>query len=522
MNDVAILAYADWRGFVNSIREMRRHPARLFVWAVYLGSILIVGATRLILVSQHHQAFAMANEDTLAAGVVLFFAIVLARGNQPPSPFFDHACEARMIVSSTISPRIAVLYLQVRNAIDLLLRFSLSLTYIFILMAPTNASPASLIAEFLYLSITIGAIVLIPLPRELASAPIRAVLSAVGWILVALTGITVIRSLISGLSAFAILQHLLARVPQPHLGTYLRAIMSGDVRPTIIVVTLAGLGFLALLALADDAYPELFEISTAAWEFRSWFRARLRGHAGGRSISLNREPVRSGSGKHVPTSSGVGLWTEWTAYRRQAKPWRIALITIGLFCVGIVFGATHALRIEAVGQVAFVVLMVFFASGMFAGLKVVAEVRRPLWWLGTVPPSRRLIVIVLAQTWRMLIGIGVTAAGLLIGGAAPVIVGLFVAMAAAGAWLQRTIGLFTVVLFPRTRDLRGPANLIRLLFLYALGFPPVAVAGTILILARKPVDAVYVGALIAIFEGLLLIGATTRNLVGRIDRLSSS
>jgi Putative ABC exporter len=515
------LAYADVRSLVNAIALLRRRPWRALLWMVWIVAILGFGWLR-----TSHPALRsrpapaeLALQDLWICGATATFGFVLAFGAPHWTGFFASRAEALLLVRAPLPPVIVAGYLQVRTAGVALVQGFGRFAYVILVALPVHTDALGLAREMLLLAAAVFAILSVVLPRALARGPWRRSCVLAGIAVVALSLVPLLRDALLLLVRSPAATALAHQLPPWHPGLVFENVARGDLAPvglTLLVALAAGTTF---AIAARDAYPELYADSVARLEFRA--RLQRRDHA------APYTGVRAPSTIHVPAAMSGALalvWLEARTWSRSGSPKTTALLAAFAIVVGT--GLAMLQRTQEPGLATTVVFIVLanltiaFASA--TGVRLAADLRRPLFWLGDASLLSRLGAWTYASLWRdavffLFIAGGYVALAHQWAAALGVLVvtlGLMI--------LTRGIGVAVFAVLPNALDQRGPAVGLRVLLAYALVTPPLIPAIIIGVLTRSSATGALAGLVGAIAEAVLLLVFAAWRLAGRVDRLTTA
>jgi hypothetical protein len=142
---------------------------------------------------------------------------------------------------------------------------------------------------------------------------------------------------------------------------------------------------------------------------------------------------------------------------------------------------------------------------VYAGLRLGAELRNPIWWLSSASLRARLLAWTAAGTLRQAIPASLgTAVALFVAGQYDLMLASAVALP-AGTWALRVVALVSYALVPSGSDLRGPARLLRVLLFQVCAVPPLLVAVVVALATRSVAAACLAAAAVVLGEGWLLL-----------------
>ncbi len=529
MSALSAISYGDRHALVNGLRELRRRPGRAVMWLCYL--VALIGFAVLKTHSPRsrfaHPLWAGALNDLIVCGLAIAFGVVLATGTERWLGFFSSRAEALLLTRGTPSPVLVAAYLQVRAILRTLVGALSRLAYLFILGLPAGTTAHALLLQLAFFGAAAAAIASVALPRALARGTARVAMIALGSAIAVVAALPLIAD---GLRLFHPAgSHVLRNVDLPHPGIVMTALSAGDLRAIVPPLLVAAIATAAFALAARDAYPELYTISLAHFDFREKLRSR-----GGRSAETATPAARAIS----TTRSARGtwwrgslayLWIDALMFSRRVSPALTALFA----ALALAGGALLALLARRNPEIFFGVAIGTFPGLSVAvtstiGVRLAPALRLPMFWLGDAPLAARLAAWTFGAVWRdaVLIALAV------IGFVAVAHDARGPALAFAGALgfvtLTRSVGLGVFALMPNALDQRGPAVLLRTLLSFALLAPPIS-AGVVaaLVLGRPSLLAAAVagtaaGTIVALAEATALVAFAAWRLAGRVDRLGAA
>jgi Putative ABC exporter len=517
-HDLRALLYLDGRLLANRARLILHDPRRLLPWLLVLGWI---GSWRLFrvveLMSGRRPPSGSLSVLTTVAPLVpgLYLAVIgvaifRAAGRAPVT--FRSPADARFLIGSRLPPRLVIGWLQLRRVIGMMVVSAFNVLLVVAFLPVAGDSPSRL--GLLFLAVA-GAYV------TLQAAPMAVYLVGRRRPGLPLGSAGVAVTVLGGLSlTLAVLQLAGVDVPAGPAGTVLAQLPPGEwVRDAYhghpgavaLVLLLAGATVAFTVRLSGDAYPELWESSSRLFTLRRLARQRgglVRSSDVRRAFGqLGRRSVASVSGAGVPGGAGAILWKEWLALRRTPGGLLLQLLaTAGALGVGAVVGllaaggdTPHATSLAALGGAVLVMVNVY------AGMRLGAELRNPVWWLSAASLRERLLAWTVAATLRQavpaVLGAG---AALAIAGDVPLLVASLAAVPAA-AWLLRMVGLAAYAIVPSQTDLRGPGRMLRMLLLGLTLSPPALVLTLVLVVVENLAAGALAATVVMLAEGWLLL-----------------
>ena len=485
MRDFAALGWLDWHILLNRIRQIRRSPARLVLWLIFVAwfSFFFMGRGRGALAFNPFHDFAAAVGAVVPALYLALIGLTVARSGTRPPFVFAYPADAHFLLGSRLAPALVVFWMQAREAAFTGLRTLISvlvMTYIFAgstrqFAAAAVAIPAALALLF---SLRLPAYLLARRRPKIPVALIGGAVTAVGATAAAYPVIVALRHGGSFTNTIAA-----SGIPIPP-GTWLVGAIAGDIASLAAFCGLAVATAVLASFVATDCYPEIWDGASRLYAFRSavvrggifgsseaW--KKLREMRGGKSAAST---ANSAEGRRTPSGVWALLWKEWLALRRQPGGLRTVMIVTLLSCatgygLGVWLFHARAAPIVAFAAVLGFQFVVFFSAQSTISLR--EELRRPLWSLPATDMRWRLVAWCASGTARAGAYIGGGLAAALVGArlwwwaliSVPMVLGALV--------LLQAIGLACYVVLPGQNDMRGPGVLLRMLTTMSLLVPVV-------------------------------------------------
>lgn len=523
MRALLALSFADRRTFVNTLRALRRSPGRLALWSVWLAVIAGLGWLR----TASHAAGGPRTvsgfvDDTLACSGMLALAILLAIGPRALAGFFGSRTEALMLTRAPQPPALIAAYLQVRRIGATLAQTMGRFIFLMLLVFTAHTTAAGLLRQLALLAAAVIALASVPLPRALARGAVRAACIAAGILIAAAAVVPLLRAALSAVPSTAALQ-LAARLPAWHPGAALVTVAQGDLRPIAVLLLIAAVACAIFVAVARDAFPELYALSLAHIEHREVLAARRATRGLFSGDARPGGPRRAASGRVALRGAAALVWLDAVSWSRRMPPARTALIGAGCFAAGAAVGVlARAAQEPGAAAILFAALpQLYIAYASTGGVRLAADIRRPLFWLGDARLWARLAAWSFAPLWRDAAMLALLAGGYgLLAGDTEIAVTIAIAGLAI-AILTRAIGAAIVALLPNPIDQRGPATFVRLAVAYALIVPPASIALMTAFASHAPIGGALAALAASSLEALLLMVFAASRLAGRIDRLTA-
>ncbi len=530
MRDVATLGYFEWRRFVHRIAAIRRSPGRVLLWGAYALGIGFFIVSRAMLGAHTHVRAAAQFDARIAACVggifAIFFGLTFLTSRTRNVGAFDSLAEARFMALSHMPRPLILGWVQVRASAGLLLRLGISLTFSLGIFVGNVTSGAATLLAICASLLTTYVVCAFPIPIALARGRAVLVYRAVGCAALAVGILAVAREAVLFIVPDAPGANVLARVPTPLIGAFVGALTRGDVRAFLVLLAGAVLATALAIAASRDAFPELYEMTTASVDRLSL----RRGTRSAAAVIEERSRARFAKGRarvvtrstsRVPSGAWVLVWRNWLALRRGRG---IGSLVLGLACwyalgIGVGLGFSHGNDIakSVVFSLLGVATMLAVVGTAFLGQSMALDVQRPLFWLAGSSTLARLTALLASALWRGTLTIGgMVAAGCIAAGRFEFAFGAPF-LAAAAIALMQTTGVALYALFPARIDQQGPLALVRvLLTLIVLATPGLMLGGAMLLagfahVALPPVAGAGCFALGAFVEaGALLTFAAWR------------
>jgi hypothetical protein len=517
LSDLQALLYLDGRLLANRFRLILRNPRRLLPWLLVL---VWIGGSRLYRFASPRGRAAMAGSaiflpmltTILPGGYLVLLGIGVNRAALRAPATFRSPADARFLIGSRVPPRLVVGWLQLRRTIALVVVSLFNMLLIVAFVPVVTGSQARLLA--LFLTIAGAYVTLQALPMAAYFLGRRLPWLPVGSLGVGLAGLGVLSLIFAFLSlvgaplALPEWQGVLLTLPP---GGWIRDAYHGQWLAVFLMIALATAAVAVTVRLSGDCYPELWESSSRLFTLRRMTRERggyLRRSDLRPALGQVRErTVASASEAGVPPGAGAILWKEWLALRRAPGT---LLVHLGFVAGAVVVGAiVGALLLTGEDQLA-ASIAILGGSGLlmfnvYAGLRLGAELRNPIWWLSSASLRARLLAWTVAGTLRQAIPASLgTAVALFVAGQYDLMLASAVALP-AGTWALRVVALVSYALVPSGSDLRGPARLLRVLLFQVCAVPPLLVAVVVVLATRSLAAACLAAAAVVLGEGWLLL-----------------
>ena len=491
MNDLAALSYADRRTFVNALIGLRKRPWHGLIWAFWIAIIVLFAWLRTAGPRPRHEApefWQIALQDLWVCGFVAAFGLVLALGGERMAGFFSSRAEALLLVRAPLAPPLVAAYLQLRTIATTLARTFARFAYVVLVAVPTHVTPLGLARELTLPAAATVAITSVILPRALARGAARAACIAGGCALVLAALLPLMRDGLLLLPTAPALLDFAARLPNLHPGLVFETVARGDLLPPALGLLVALLCGAAFARAARDAYPELYAFSLAHLELRARTAARRArgGETPDAQRARTRQSARAGGTRVLGApallrGAAAFVWLDVLVWSRRVSPLVSGLSAAVALAVGVGLGLVAR---GTEGQAATLTILTVLPNLLItlattAGVRLAADLRRPLFWLGEVALAERLAAWTYAPLWRdaLFFGLAALGFGLLTGDAGRALTLLVVALALVV--LTRAAGVAVFALLPNALDQRGPAVFLRLVLAYALVLP--AAGGAVLV-----------------------------------------
>jgi hypothetical protein len=515
------LTYADRRAFVNTLASMRRRPWLALLWILWISVIVSFAWLRTHGPRQQGIPFwQLALQDVWVCGAGIVFGLLLAFGTAKYVGFFSSRAEALMLIRSPLPPAAVAAYLQVRAVSVTLLQTFGRFAYILLIAFPGRTTLPGLLREGLLLAAGTTAIACIPLPRALATGISRIFCVATGTAVMFISALPLIRDALvsfgAGTAAFGLIDFL----PDWHPGAAISHVSSGNLLPIALAVSVALAATLSFVLTARDAYPELYALSLAHLELRE----RIVSRRSARSESVPGDGTKTSvASSAAPVRGAFALvWLDAITWSRRAAPLMTVLLITGALLGGFAIGYVARSPEYGLGaKTLFGVLPnVYIGIASTGGVRLAADLRRPLFWLGGVPLGSRLAAWCCAPLWRDAVFVGLLALGFgVISGDVETSLAVLCGGTAI-AMLSRAGGIAIFALLPNALEQRGPALFLRLMLSYMLVVPVGVVGIIVAVLTRSVLTGVIASLVPTLIETALLLMFGAWRLAGRVDRLS--
>jgi hypothetical protein len=275
VNVLAELSYGDSHALVNTLRTLRKHPGRVAMWAFYLLAVVGFAFFKTSGPARRAQPtdWAIAIADFWVCGFVVAFGIVLATGTSRTLGVFSSRAEALLVTRAGAPPVAVAAYLQVRAVVTTLGQGIARFAYLILFGIPEGTTWHALTAQLCFFAAAGAAIASITLPRALARGAARIAAAGAGVAIAVVAALPILADVLRllGLPSTA---RVLRHVSVVHPGLVLRALSHGDVRAIAIPLGVAVIASIAFVLAARDAYPELYAISLANFDWRMRLRTR--------------------------------------------------------------------------------------------------------------------------------------------------------------------------------------------------------------------------------------------------------
>jgi hypothetical protein len=517
------LAFADLRSLANGAATIARQPWRVLLWVLWIAAIVGFGWLR----TAHPRPprgpllGEIALQDFWICAFAIGFGVVLAAGAPRLTGFFSSRAEASLLVRAPLPPTIVAAYLQARAVALTVVQSFGRFAYVILLVLPVHVGPLGLAREMLLLATATVATVSIALPRALARGAWRAGCIAAGSAIVLLALLPLLRDALLLLVRTPGALGLARGLPAWHPGLAFEAVATGDPVPLLGGIAVALVAGAVFVRSARDAYPELYALSLVRLEYR----ARLHGRVAHDAVAAIGP--RAASRAHVPAllrGARALIWVEARTWSRRSSSTSTALMGALSLAVGAGVALLDRASEPSAATIAVLGLLanltIAFASA--AGIRLAADLRRPLFWLGESTLLARLGAWTYASLWRDAVIVLLVAVGYIAlshrwsAACALVLVALGLLI------LTRAVGVAVFAVLPGALDQRGPAVGLRLLLAYALVTPAAIPALVVTVLARSVAAGLLAGLVTGIVEAALLLGFAAWRLAGRVDRLTTA
>jgi hypothetical protein len=501
---IRALAYIELQYAKHQCAAVLRSPLRLALWLPYLISIGYIAFLRLN--SRHHTAFLTVGVQhprfaTVAGGLYLgTVGIVAGLAAAGRVAAFRTSAEAVLFSNAGIRPLAIALWLQLRKLAMGSLRWFASLAYVFVVAAPAHASGATLARALLGAMLAVGVVMSCELPAFLLARRLHFPIQMLGWAL-ALFGF-----------GFAIAAVLGPRFRTPLIeatrvdpGTFAAALLDGGTRPLLLLAAVLAISVASMLALANDAIPELY----AATQRTLAVRSNRRRFANETTFDVRDAGVAA----RVPAGALALIWKDWVAFRRGRGTLRLWLFGAAFWTLCGAGVAVASMRYDdptpLLSLAAMSATIVFLSAPFGASVGLAADLGKPLFWLSRTPLRARIAAWTFARAWRggTAIALGPLAAGIVSGDAALALTALPLSLTTY--WSLQALGVGLYAVFPNPIDARGPMMLLRMLLTGLYVVPALAVAALAGAFELGPLASALGFALALALEGWLVVEAAS-------------
>ena len=450
------LVYLEWCYARNNLNAIRRSPARLVLWTLYVAMLALLSVGRFAHGRPQQATLAVSHGAAIgiAGGFLVLTGIAIVLGAAGRFAAFRSAAEAVLMSNAGLRPLSIAVWLQLRKSAAGFRSFG-AFSYTFLVFAPVHAgffgTARAFFATILVLAIPQTA----ALPAFLlARGRARIAVTVAGSLCAAAGGIYAV----AGLSGEHLFAPLLRRT---HLDVSIFVKGALLAQPAAFVVPLLLLAVFVLVVAwrGNDAIPELYAASNAMLERqrRGRFGQRERRRARRERV---RGPVR------VPAGSLAILWKDWITLRRAPGGIRAKLLGAGMWIAFGTGAAVATLRFhDRTPLAAFesaLGLRIVFWTPIAAADGLAADLAQPLFWLSTGSLRVRLAVWALARAWQTAVSLGCAAAAAALAFGRPLLALCCVPFAALAAYAFKALGIGLYAIFPSPLDAGGPTLLLRL------------------------------------------------------------
>jgi hypothetical protein len=518
---IRALAYADWRAFLNGLRQIRKSPGRLIMWTLFALIMLMFVAMRTFLHgSSRYEASYMASDivqaDYLVSGFLVLFFMSITTGIGTIGLFRSRA-EARFIIGSPVSPLVAVPYLQLRDAIVQSWNILFRMAYFFLIFAPHSLNGWQAVLLIILALSSLIALTTVVLPRRIVKRPIQVFIIICAVPLTIVSALPAIRGAIFQLHPSPELLALAFRyLPAWHPGSVL-------IHPTFLwiaiglAVAVCALGLLVLVS--RDAYTELYALSMQRLDAVERVAARKRGDTNGAALVQKKAQATSSLGSGAPAGLLIFVWKAALELRRMttARTFALAFFGIGLIGFALSDFAPDILFYTMLVNLTFSGAILTSARGaMSLGL----ELRRPLFWLSHGSLLQRLGAISVGRLLQPTVYAASFIIGIALAAKSPDRLIIIALGFPAYILLQQAIGILVFAISPNVLDLRGPLGGLRILIAFVSFIAPGIAFGVIAYFLHGGAFFSILGAdAIALAETAAFLVLAAMRLEGGGDRL---
>jgi hypothetical protein len=505
------LVWLDLHLFRNRVRAILRNPRRLLPWLLVLVFLVpsliermnMAGGGDEAMGGGFRWALAVAAPYLPAAGLVALGFMVWQPGGSAPAAFASRA-DGAFLIGLGMRPRVVLLWLMLRATRRMLLAAVLYILVLLVLVPRLGMTPPQAVG----LVLGIALFVAIVLGGRIAAFTFRvhwawARIDLVGLALAVGGALAIVLGILGRGLVAEVARSVAGNVPP---GSWTVMAVRGQWPALVPLALVAAAVVLAGVGLAGDILPEVWSASTQAFERR--VRMRQGNYAVPGFLAPRRDLTRAPSRvMGMPSGPLALVWKEWMTLWRTGMRLQLGLLALGI-AAGVVMGIIARTSAGAVHAIMFEALFLIAVVSAFAGVRLGAELRCPVWW---VAPSRLvvrlgLLSLVRALRYAIPVMVFVIIEQVIEAGSLWLIL-LLPLPGLLFMWMLQAFGFATYALLPASTDARA-AQMIRT-FGIMVGVGTIVFAGLIGLLLELPVVEFGFPLLVAVAElaGLLLFSA---------------
>ena len=498
------LAYLEWCYARNNFNAIRRSPARLILWTLYVVSLVFLsvgrfahgGAQRSTGLGVSHGA-----AIGIAGGFFVLTGLSILLGAAGRFAAFRSSAEAVLMSNAGIRPLTIAIWLQLRKSVAGFRSLG-AFSYTFLIFAPVHAGFFGTARAFL------ATIVVLAIPQT-AALPAFLLARGRGKVPVMIVGALFAAAgliyALAGLSGAHVFDPLLRAT---HLDPALLVKAALLAQPVAFVVPSLLLAcFVGIVAMrGNDAIPEIYAASNTMLE-------RQRGRFGRREkqATWRKNDARRA---RVPVGALAIVWKDWIALRRAPGGLRGTLVGFALWIacgVGAAVLTSYFDDRTPLGAFESVLgLRIVFWTPLAATNGLAADIAQPLFWLSTDSLRARLAAWTVSRSWQASASLGCGAAAAAFASGKPVLALGCIPFAAISVYAFKALGIGMYAVFPNPLDAGGPMLLLRLVASIAYLIPGAAVFAVAAILHAGPVGAMLACALVLGLQAWIVIELVAR------------
>ncbi len=493
------LVYLEWCYARNNFNAVRRSPARLVLWTLYVVALVGLSVGRFAH-GRPPQAAGIGVPHGAAIGIAGGFFVLtgisILLGAAGRFAAFRSAAEAVLMLNAGLRPLTIAIWLQLRQSVAGFRSLG-AFSYTFLIFAPVNAGFFGTARAFL------ATIVILAIPQ---TAALPAFLLARGrgklpaFFVGSLFAATGFIYALAGLSGAHVFDPLL-RATHVDLALLVKAALLAQpvafIVPSLLLACFVGI----VATRGNDAIPEIYAASNTMLE-------RQRGRFGRRET---RTKWRNEGARRVRVPGGTLaiVWKDWIALRRSPGGLRGTLAGFALWIAcGVVAAVLTSYFDDRTPLGAFesaIGLRIVFWTPLAATSGLAADIAQPLFWLSTESLRTRLAAWTMSRSWQASasLGCGAGAAALASGKLALAL--LCVPFAALCVYSFKALGIGMYAVFPSPLDSGGPMLLLRLAASIAYLIPGAVTFGVAVFLHLGVLGAMSVFAFVLALQAWLVL-----------------